>query len=378
MRNYERESSIRPPIFYATNFVYWKVRFIAYLQSLGTEVWDIIDTGYTFPSATPTDLAKKKQFETNAKAVNTLLGRLSQSEFINVMQYKTEKEIWDKIILSYEGDEQVKRAKLQTLRIQYENLRIYNDESVANYFLPIDEIVNCMKKLGEEIKEVVVVENVLRSLSSEFESKVSAIEEKENLQKITMSQLHEILTAYEMRKGGPSYRREAAFKASRKGDSYDSGHMSKEEEESNFVKNLQRGAGRFRGKLPFKCFACGRVDHYAAKCPHKGKEPVRWNKKHNAMGDNAFELRIPPFLGLHTVFNVDRLRPYFPPLLDTSDIAEQLQPTELNPDCMEQAATDRIMDTQIKNTHQQNIQLYRVIKAGQLLQQGKWFTREQV
>ena len=54
-----------------------------------------------------------------------------------------------------------------------------------------------------------------------------------------------------------------------------------------------------------------------------------------AVGNNAFKLSIPPFLGLHPIFNVDRLRPYFPPLLDTSDIAEQLTPTELNPDCME-------------------------------------------
>jgi len=101
-----------------------------------------------------------------------------------------------------------------------------------------------------------------------------------------MSQLHGILTAYEMRKGGPLDRREAAFKASGKGDYYELGHMSEEEEESNFVKNLQRGVGRFRGKLPFKCFACGRVGQYAAKCPHKdkidkGKEPVRWNTKQN-------------------------------------------------------------------------------------------------
>jgi hypothetical protein len=63
------------------------------------------------------------------------------------------------------------------------------------------------------------------------------------------------------------------------------------------------------------------------------------------VGSNAFELNTPPFLGLHPVFNVDLLRPYFPPLLDTSDIAEQLTPTKLNPKCMEKASTDQIVDT---------------------------------
>ena len=126
MSNYKKEASIRPPIFDGSNFVYWKVRITAYFQSLGTEVWDIVEIGYTFPSATPTDTAGKKQYETNAKAINTLLGSLSQSEFVKVMHLKTAKEISDKIILSYEGDDQVKRAKLQTLIIQYENLRMHN------------------------------------------------------------------------------------------------------------------------------------------------------------------------------------------------------------------------------------------------------------
>ena len=53
-----------------------------------------------------------------------------------------------------------------------------------------------------------------------------------------------------------------------------------------------------------------------------------------AMGSNDFELNTPPFLGLHPVFNVDLLRPYFPPLLDTSKITEQMKPTELNLDCI--------------------------------------------
>jgi hypothetical protein len=62
------------------------------------------------------------------------------------------------------------------------------------------------------------------------------------------------------------------------------------------------------------------------------------------VGSNSFELNTLPFLGLHPMFNVDLLRPYFPPLLDTSEIIEQLKTTELNHDCMEHASTDQIVN----------------------------------
>ncbi len=70
------------------------------------------------------------------------------------------------------------------------------------------------------------------------------------------------------------------------------------------------------------------------------------------MGDNYFELSIPLILDMHPMINVDCLQPYFPPLLGTSDIAEQLTPIKFNPDYMEQATTDQVMDKRIKNTPQ--------------------------
>ena len=112
MTNPEREARIRPPVFDGNNFTHWKIRTTAYLQSLGAEVWGIVEGGYKFPSATPTDPAEKKQYELNAKAVTVLLSSLTQSKFMKIMHFKSAKEIWDKIVTSYEGDDQVKREKL--------------------------------------------------------------------------------------------------------------------------------------------------------------------------------------------------------------------------------------------------------------------------
>jgi hypothetical protein len=100
--------------------------------------------------------------------------------------------------------------------------------------------------------------------------------------------------------------------------------------------------------------------------PHQKLLPLRYGPYTitKVVGSNAFDLNTPPFLGLHPVFNVDLLRPYFPPLLDTLEIAEQMKPIELNLDYVEHASTDQIVDTQVNGTHQQRIQLYRVVKVG--------------
>ena len=45
---------------------------------------------------------------------------------------------------------------------------MHNEESIANLFLRLDDIVNRMRNLGETITKSTLVEKVLRSLTTKF------------------------------------------------------------------------------------------------------------------------------------------------------------------------------------------------------------------
>jgi hypothetical protein len=116
-----------------------------------------------------------------------------------------------------EGDTKFKAAKLQTYRGQFKQLKMKEDENIASYFLRVDEIVNAIIGLGEEIKEYVTIQKVLRSLPMRFNPKISTLEERSDINSTSMDKLHGIFTAYEMRteQENPDVK-EATFKESKR------------------------------------------------------------------------------------------------------------------------------------------------------------------
>ena len=148
-------------------------------MSLGVGVWVCVEEKYA-PKDMDTEEEAKQNFRANEKPMNALLRGLSELEFIKVMHSKTAKDIWDTLGSIHEGETKVKMAKLQAYRTQFENLKMNEDEDIVAFFLRVAKVVNIMIGLGEEIKESVVVQKILRSLPSRFNPKVSAIEETTN------------------------------------------------------------------------------------------------------------------------------------------------------------------------------------------------------
>ena len=72
-------------------------------------------------------------------------------------------------------------------------------ENIAAYLLRIDEVVNSITSLWEEVNESIIVQKVMRSLPLRYDAKVYSIEESRYLSKMTMDELHGILTTYTMR-----------------------------------------------------------------------------------------------------------------------------------------------------------------------------------
>lgn len=102
---------------------------------------------------------------------------------------------------------------------------------------------------------------------------MSTIEEAKDLKTFKMDELFGSLITYEMRTtGDTSLRREAAFNITKKGKEATTHKESSEDSDTkveNFVRKLKRRFDRYKGKLPLKCFNCGKVGHFATNCSHK-------------------------------------------------------------------------------------------------------------
>ena len=194
------QSLIIPPLFDGTNYIYWKVRMKAFLQSLDEKVWQAVEIGWTKPKEAPTDQdeVKIKVANFNGRALNALFSAVTNEEFKKISSTETVKEAWTILQTTYEGTKAVKDSKLQRLTTSFEEIKMEEDESFDEFYAKLKDIVNSAFNFGETIPESKIVRKVLRSLPERFHAKITAIEESKDIDKIPLTKLVGNLQTYEL------------------------------------------------------------------------------------------------------------------------------------------------------------------------------------
>ena len=90
-----------------------------------------------------------KEFDANARAHYALLQALNDNDIVRVIHCKSAYEIWSHLIVTHEGTSQVKKAKIDLLRSQYETFSMQENETIDDMVTRFTKITNGLSSLGE-------------------------------------------------------------------------------------------------------------------------------------------------------------------------------------------------------------------------------------
>jgi hypothetical protein len=150
------------------HYDHWSMLMENFLRS--KEYWNLVETGITAAAegVDPSEAQKKlldEQKLKDLKCKNYLFQSLDRSILETILKKDTAKDIWDSLKQKYQGSTRVKRAQLQALRKEFETLHMKAGESVNDYFARTLIIANKMRIHGEYMKDVVIIEKILRSMT---------------------------------------------------------------------------------------------------------------------------------------------------------------------------------------------------------------------
>ncbi|GJV65993.1 hypothetical protein Tco_1476821 [Tanacetum coccineum] len=114
---------------------------------------------------------QKKQLGKNNEAKMSLSYALSCKEYEQVFMCKTAKEVWHTLIITHQGNSQVKNYKIDLLTQEYEKFSISNEETINSGFTRFNAIITSLKSLDPDYSSKNHVRKFLRTLPLKTESK---------------------------------------------------------------------------------------------------------------------------------------------------------------------------------------------------------------
>ncbi|GJS51428.1 hypothetical protein Tco_0624790 [Tanacetum coccineum] len=131
----------------------------------------------------------KKKLPKNNEAKMVLYNALPKKEYERILMCKTAKDIWQSLLITHQGNSQVKDNKIDLIVQKYEQFTILEEESIDSGFARFNTIINSLKALDEGFSSKNYVRKFLRALHPKWIAKVTAIEESKDLSSLALDEL---------------------------------------------------------------------------------------------------------------------------------------------------------------------------------------------
>nr|GEZ01587.1 zf-CCHC domain-containing protein/DUF4219 domain-containing protein/UBN2 domain-containing protein [Tanacetum cinerariifolium] len=273
----------RPPLFESNCFIYWKNCFETYVKSKDVDLWHIIVYGNYKPTIQNKDgkdeiipyekfeESHKKMISKNDEAKMVLYNALPKKEYERIFICNTAKDIWNSLIITHQGNKQVKDNKIDLFVQKYKEFAIFDDKTIDCVFSRFNTIITSLKVLDEPFSSRNHVRKFLRAHPTKWRLKVTAIEESKDLSTLSLDELINNLKVYEV-----VLKKDSEIFKSKKEKVCHGGKRFKKffKRKGKFVrqphddkKNFRKVREDKKEKEDRRCFKCGDLNHFISDCP---------------------------------------------------------------------------------------------------------------
>ncbi|XP_074362730.1 uncharacterized protein LOC141703007 [Apium graveolens] len=222
------------------NYTSWSIKIKVFIQAQG--VWGAVE---------PNDPKAAVEDKIDKIALAMVYQGIPEDVLLSIAEKKTAKATCEAIKTLCQGAERVKKARVQTLKTEFETLSMKESDLLDDFYIKIIGLVTNIRALGEEFGNIntMSVENAVGSLKA-YDKRIK--------KKCEINDVKLMLTEEEWRK-----------RENNEGKLL----LTREEwlKHNNRSSEGQPSVGRSRDKSRVRCFNCSAYEHFAFEC----KKPKR-------------------------------------------------------------------------------------------------------
>jgi hypothetical protein len=180
------------PTLTAMNYISWSIRVQAIMEEQGW--WEVVEPteGSSAGALTEAQNAKDKKVRAH------LFQCLSDELLMQVAKKKMGKEVWDSLKARFVGAERVKDARLQTLKMEFDALRMKEEETIDEFAGKLTAMSVKFGNLGGSLDDA-ALKKLFDTVSDRFIHVIAGVKQFDDLKTLAFDEAVGRLKAFEER-----------------------------------------------------------------------------------------------------------------------------------------------------------------------------------